>query len=536
MVHYTVKDLLSLDVLGDLEVLAGEDSLNKVVTNVTVFDAPDAIEWIRGGEFVITTLYPFRETSDQLRLISDLAAKNASALGIKLKRFVNSLAPEVIDLANKHSLPLLKIPYNKAWVDLINPIMAEILNRQLVMLQKSNSIRRSFIQEVLEGGKLKSIAKRLSELTHNPVSILELVNRQVETWPYYFQNHIREEDLLLLQNHTGNEVVKISSQINSKIEADVFPINIAGRVEGHILVWKTKELKEMDLVAVEHAVTVAGLHIQQLKTVNEINQRFEDDFVSRLLQGEFSDCYVQQKAAEMDWRIGAKTSIAVIKTIQTTPEDWRKGHKILFYIKNAIKSDCGFEIPMGMAGSDTIICLLPCDHNEVSPNIVQAIVRAKRRIVAGDKGIMIPIGIGKPRDTGDNLMQSYEEASDACRVSLLLNRDCCCYAELGPYALLVKMMHTQEAEEYVAQYILPLVQYDLENRTVLLKTLETFLEAGGNYRETAKTMYVHHNTIRYRLEMIEKILGVRFDKPETTMNMLLAIKLHHLKRNSEYFV
>lgn len=147
-----------------------------------------------------------------------------------------------------------------------------------------------------------------------------------------------------------------------------------------------------------------------------------------------------------------------------------------------------------------------------------------------DKEISIPMGIGNPRELTDNLLQSYQEACTACQVSLSINQDFCRYSELGPYSLLVKLVDTEETEQFLNQYIYPLAKSDEENNTELLKTMKTFVTTGCNYRETAKHMYVHHNTIRYRLETVEKILGIDFNQPETSLNMMLALKLFNLKR------
>ena len=43
----------------------------------------------------------------------------------------------MVALADKLSMPLLSIPVEIAWVDLINPVMAELLNRQLVIFEKT---------------------------------------------------------------------------------------------------------------------------------------------------------------------------------------------------------------------------------------------------------------------------------------------------------------------------------------------------------------------------------------------------------------
>lgn len=53
----TISDFLNLPNFSDLNLLAGENGLDRELTNVTVVDTPDGTNWLNGGEFVITTAY-----------------------------------------------------------------------------------------------------------------------------------------------------------------------------------------------------------------------------------------------------------------------------------------------------------------------------------------------------------------------------------------------------------------------------------------------------------------------------------------------
>ncbi|XCP86091.1 PucR family transcriptional regulator ligand-binding domain-containing protein [Roseburia hominis] len=59
----TVHDVMGM--FKDFSVLAGEEALDKELTNVTVVDAPDIGIWIKGGEFVLSTAYAFQNNIEQ---------------------------------------------------------------------------------------------------------------------------------------------------------------------------------------------------------------------------------------------------------------------------------------------------------------------------------------------------------------------------------------------------------------------------------------------------------------------------------------
>jgi carbohydrate diacid regulator len=65
-----------------------------------------------------------------------------------------------------------------------------------------------------------------------------------------------------------------------------------------------------------------------------------------------------------------------------------------------------------------------------------------------------------------------------------------------------------------------------------MSTINRFFENNLNISETARQLYVHRNTLVYRLERIEKAIGLdirRFDEAMTFRIALMVIA--HLKNN-----
>ena len=59
-----------------------------------------------------------------------------------------------------------------------------------------------------------------------------------------------------------------------------------------------------------------------------------------------------------------------------------------------------------------------------------------------------------------------------------------------------------------------------------MRTLDAFLRAGGNHMRAARDLNVHRNTLIYRLERIQELLGgADLEDPETRLNLQLALKI-----------
>ena len=73
--------------------------------------------------------------------------------------------------------------------------------------------------------------------------------------------------------------------------------------------------------------------------------------------------------------------------------------------------------------------------------------------------------------------------------------------------------------------IMQIVNYDKTYGTDLMDTLRAFLKNGCNASATAQKMGVHRNTVNYRLNTIEDLLGYRPDDPDTVVKLSMSIIL-----------
>ena len=69
---------------------------------------------------------------------------------------------------------------------------------------------------------------------------------------------------------------------------------------------------------------------------------------------------------------------------------------------------------------------------------------------------------------------------------------------------------------------------DEENRE-LLDTLQVFVESGCRHREAAEQLYIHKNTLYYRLKKAERILGRPLDDPATVFEIQLCCRILNLQ-------
>jgi hypothetical protein len=118
----------------------------------------------------------------------------------------------------------------------------------------------------------------------------------------------------------------------------------------------------------------------------------------------------------------------------------------------------------------------------------------------------VAAGIGRSSRGLAGFRRSLKEANEAARVAMLAPPDTHVAAFQDCELDALCTVDPDAAREFVASTLGPLHQ-DEPQITRLRKTLEAYFAANSNFRAAAARLGVHHNTVRYRLEQVETLLG-----------------------------
>ncbi|CAA9443365.1 MAG: hypothetical protein AVDCRST_MAG37-1581 [uncultured Rubrobacteraceae bacterium] len=69
----------------------------------------------------------------------------------------------------------------------------------------------------------------------------------------------------------------------------------------------------------------------------------------------------------------------------------------------------------------------------------------------------------------------------------------------------------------------PLLAYDRERRSDLIRTLRVYFASGANVSEAADRLFLHRNSMLYRLARVEKLTGLDLKDPRARLALQLGI-------------
>lgn len=199
---------------------------------------------------------------------------------------------------------------------------------------------------------------------------------------------------------------------------------------------------------------------------------------------------------------------------------------------NKLLNDSG-KIPITMIKQSQVIVLYP-HINADDPIKNKAEVSQFTSSVLKQMNFTYPeqkfaCGIGKVYSNPAELFRSFQEAKVAYDIGLLLTIDIPFFSDLGLERILYKH-DLQDLKEYYENILGNLENYDAVNDGGLMETLEAFAANHFDITQTSKALFLHRNTLRYRLKRIEEILNVEMDDFNIKLDICAAFKIKRLQK------
>ena len=189
------------------------------------------------------------------------------------------------------------------------------------------------------------------------------------------------------------------------------------------------------------------------------------------------------------------------------------------YIKNTIKKELKRIFPRGFAL-----------QYKSYITIVVPLISAEQKIKLNELAQHEEINIGISWPFADVLEvkrffnQSIASIKQACRFDL--THQVFEYSDFSCYDLLHNYVGKIPLHNFVHPALQILQSYDLENHASLYETLKIYLQNNKNLRITADTLFVHKNSLIYRLKRINDLIDVNLNDSNIIFALIISFKIN----------
>ncbi|WP_054259560.1 PucR family transcriptional regulator [Propionispora sp. 2/2-37] len=186
-----------------------------------------------------------------------------------------------------------------------------------------------------------------------------------------------------------------------------------------------------------------------------------------------------------------------------------KAMKYMESVRSLIAFICrnnGWQV-LSMVGSGSVILLLPFATRQAVTAMLSEI---KKQIVKNFDSPCIQIGVGQEYEHLNEVKRSRLEAERAVLAVDEQHDGIVFYQDLGMYKVLFEVGNEAVLQNYVEEILGKVLTYDKENHTHLLETLAVYLTENCNLVRTAERLYIHRNSLVYRIRKLEEVTGYDF--------------------------
>ncbi|AIC93151.1 helix-turn-helix domain-containing protein [Shouchella lehensis] len=395
--------------------------------------------------------------------------------------------------------------------------------------KRTQEIHQALSRVSLSYGGLNDITGALAHLLSKHVVVVNEFAEELSSYPeqstFTLPSSLLENMLtsLYIEKHQG---VQTWTMDHDQTALYTFPIQIDAEPIGLLIIIGSKEalLSPLDQVAIEQAlpIFVMELHQREKQDVDDLM------YTARLLEMVIHSSEPDSPTQELLMHIPTGSHQRyVIGKLQLE----HSGVPVPMYnrMKQQLMRKVYYE--QSKLSDVTIVYERHFDltflftfSSATMPLTIRAFLNELLSYTQSKWNLSGYVGLGRHVSKPTALKESYMEA---VRVIHYLQRkqrpnELVDFDSLGPYRLFLNM-NEEELIDYVFDKLGILMTHDPSSE--LLNTLFVYMEQGQRLKETALALYVHVNTVKYRLKKIYELLGIKGFTVEEAFNIHLALKI-----------
>jgi purine catabolism regulator len=526
----TLQELVALALPGETRALTGRGWMNRPVTWVVAASCDECDARLAAGDFVLL-LPPYAP---------DLATQMPRLAQIGLAGIALMTEPpaDLVEAAAQAGLPLFALPASSNVRQIERMALALALDRGAAIEQRAAQLYQQLTILSAEDAGLDEMAALIGRTTGKTVLIQDKRLGIIATWfaPDVAAQRAAIEtwatapanlpEVLRDRKHAAQSHEIIAQPLAiANLTRLIAPIVAKGMARGFLSLIATADaLGLFDRRAADRSAAACALEMAKAKAVSEAEKRVRGSFVDALLAGNLSPLEAARWAKRNKYNPDGRHAAIVVDWAKKEHPTYRRLETLAHGVVSAFHTDV-----LTQARENEIVIFGRLESKQGVETARHITASIRRQGSAEFPNDPLAIGIGRPVDALIGLRDSYREARQAQSMARrLANPNPLYFGELNVYRLLFLLESSPELSSFCQEILGTLIEYDRAQRTDLIETLSAYFAHKGNLSATAEALFVHRNTLLYRMERIREISGLDLDDPETRLGIQLALRAHRL--------
>ncbi|ELY1998104.1 PucR family transcriptional regulator [Enterococcus faecalis] len=535
-----LAEVLALPRFSDLQLLSSHSNLTQPLESVEITETPDVADFIPKNVMILTTAMIYKDDQEKLKpFIDSLKQAECTALGIKVGRFLDEISPEIVAYASAVDLPLIKIPSTQPLGGLLHEIVGYLRDSKTEQMSVAFDIQKRFSTLLMQDVDATRFIAEFAKILNAPIILLSPWQQVIAHSNYFYGNQKSAEFFIkqLSKDHfqqlaQEKKIFRLQDERQENIQVAGFPIRVNDYFPYYLLVLFPEQIPyPISEFAIDQAILVLTFMLFKNQKIAESFEHLKTDFLDRLL-----DTHQEALSKHQNWLELWKNyrlinsdyyQLAIVYGV-TKPENethiryqQAEGQLIFQWLKEQLPEILPDVALFKLKNQNKSILIFQSkknDHLMILQNLAERLQQALP--------ITIRFALGNAYENLEDLPNSYIEASSTLEASLHAQKPATVQL-FHPKGLagLFEKIGTEDVEYFCQQQLKELAYPTEPTLQELRKTLKVFLDFNCEITKTANALYLHRNTIKYRMNQCEKLLGTSIQEPKTSLLLRVALEL-----------
>ncbi|PQF67938.1 PucR family transcriptional regulator [Enterococcus faecalis] len=535
-----LAEVLALPRFSDLQLLSSHSNLTQPLESVEITETPDVADFIPKNVMILTTAMIYKDDQEKLKpFIDSLKQAECTALGIKVGRFLDEISPEIVAYASAVDLPLIKIPSTQPLGGLLHEIVGYLRDSKTEQMSVAFDIQKRFSTLLMQDVDATRFIAEFTKILNAPIILLSPWQQVIAHSNYFYGNQKSAEFFIeqLSKDHfqqlaQEKKIFRLQDERQENIQVAGFPIRVNDYFPYYLLVLSPEQIPyPISEFAIDQAILVLTFMLFKNQKIAESFEHLKTDFLDRLL-----DTHQEALSKHQNWLELWKNyrlinsdyyQLAIVYGV-TKPENethiryqQAEGQLIFQWLKEQLPEILPDVALFKLKNQNKSILIFQSkknDHLMILQNLAERLQQALP--------ITIRFALGNAYENLEDLPNSYIEASSTLEASLHAQKPATVQL-FHPKGLagLFEKIGTEDVEYFCQQQLKELAYPTEPTLQELRKTLKVFLDFNCEITKTANALYLHRNTIKYRMNQCEKLLDTSIQEPETSLLLRVALEL-----------
>ncbi|TVY10504.1 PucR family transcriptional regulator [Paenibacillus cremeus] len=539
----TVGEALQRPLFQHAKVVAGAGGLHRPIRWVHILEIASFEKLIHGEEMILTTGIGFQlDRAASVSFMDNLIQQQAACLCIELGPYFQSVSDELLELANRCDFPFIVFPHQVRFVDITQDLHSLIINRHHEALQELESVSRAFHRLSLTSQGTLQILKLLHKSTHAQLMFQPLAGKPI-CWPAI----PAEEQGHRLQALKGfreqwEQLSPDSAPCVHELDGQtviVKPVGALHQTWAYLLMQTDLKPQEYDFLLLDSAALSIAQELLRTRYIEERKLFSENVWVDQLLNHRVEDePQIQAMMGPEFKRVSERNyHVCLIELGHGQDEgsatEEFDGESIRYHfcllLRSTFEKHC-FHPFITLKNNRLAVIAVDMKSKVRTKERLQQALESLREGQADErlKNLKLLIGVGRGYTQLSSTYNSHQEAVQALSLYPVLGRPILFYDELGVFQLLLPINDGTTLQQFIRNYLGPLLDYDQAKGSELVLTLKVYLDHDGSKQIAAQKLYIVRQSLYYRLEKIAELLGPHFMAPEQRISIQVALRAYQL--------